>query len=535
MSFYHKYRPQNFNDLAGQDHVRKTLTNALCEGKVGHAYLFSGPRGVGKTTAARLLAKSLNCEKRKDSSYRSKNFEPCNECSSCKEIMLDKSLDVIEIDAASNRGIDEIRELREKIKFAPNHAKYKVYIIDEVHMLTKEAFNALLKTLEEPPKHVIFIMATTELHKIPATILSRVQSFNFKRASIDGITDYLKRIINNEKIALDEKTLRLIAIAGEGSYRDATSVLDQVASLGGNNISLKDVQEILGITEEKAVYDFLDFIFSGSEEKALGLINQIFSEGYDLEDFTKKVIEYLRRLMIFKANPGYFNANEFTQEQKKSLEYLSPKIEKSDLLETLGIFLEALINIKGSSIPQLPLELAIMEMENITGKLVKSEKIAHANPIKDISPEPQKDERNENEVKNQVPEIYPLDKKSVDTITIQKKWPEVLGKIQPDNRSLYLILKECEPREIKDGKLFLAVKFKIYEERITAKKNYKVLAEALESVLGKSHQLDFLVDENIKVNGLNIEQDDRKDEKSENIENKNDKDLMKDALDVFEI
>jgi DNA polymerase-3 subunit gamma/tau len=239
-----RYRPQNFDELIGQSHVALTLKNALALNRIAHAYLFSGPRGVGKTSAARILAKSLDCEKRKDHS-------PCNTCVSCEEITKGISMDVIEIDGASNRGIDEIRNLRENVKFAPVSGKYRIYIIDEVHMLTKEAFNALLKTLEEPPPHVIFIFATTEPYKVPLTIISRCQRFDFRRVSVNEIVKHLQYIAGKENIDVEDEALYLIAQASEGSMRDSQSLLDQAVSYSGKKIAKKDVQDFLGLTEEK--------------------------------------------------------------------------------------------------------------------------------------------------------------------------------------------------------------------------------------------------------------------------------------------
>jgi len=526
MSFYHKYRPQKFSDLLGQDHVKKTLTNALREQKVGHAYLFSGPRGVGKTTVARLLAKALNCEKAAE-----KQFEPCNQCVSCKEIILDKSLDVIEIDAASNRGIDEIRDLREKIKFAPSKGKFKVFIIDEVHMLTKEAFNALLKTLEEPPKHAIFVMATTELHKIPATILSRVQSFDFKRASVQGITKYLGIIAQAEKINIDASALALIASAGDGSYRDATSILDQVASVGGQQVKLADVQETLGLAEEKTLTDFIGYLIANDREKALKLIDQLFQDGYDLLEFNHNIIEYLRKIILSQANPLFLASAELTEEQKENIQLLAKNIDSDKVLKMINLFIETALMMKGASIPQLPLEMTVIELcgqeatiskdKEVSGEekgiSSKEKEVNNKDTVtasQDTKPDIQKkgtntkpeidsqEKEKNNQEKEENKETKNISKahiaKPVDSINLKNEWPKVLNEIGSQNRSLYLILKESEPMRIEEDKLFLGIKFKLYMERISDKKNYNLLNNALEKIYGKKYILDFIIDDKIK-------------------------------------
>jgi len=238
-----RWRPQQFNEIIGQEHVSKTLSNAIANNRIAHSYIFTGPRGVGKTTTARILAKAVNCEK-------GPTPHPCNECASCKAITVGNSMDVLEIDGASNRGIDEVRNLRENIRYAPTQGKYRIYIIDEVHMLTKEAFNALLKTLEEPPEHAMFIFATTEIHRVPATILSRCQRFDFRRIPLKTIMEHLRRICDGEKIDIQEEALLQIAKKADGSMRDAQSILDQLISFSGNKIAFEDVAQALGVIHQ---------------------------------------------------------------------------------------------------------------------------------------------------------------------------------------------------------------------------------------------------------------------------------------------
>ena len=353
---YRKYRPQSFSDIIGQEHVVKTLTNALKLDKVAHAYLFTGPRGTGKTTIARLLAKAVNCEKRKDS-------EPCNKCLACSEISQGKSLDLIEIDAASNRGIDEIRELRDGIKFSPNQLKYKVFIIDEVHQLTGPAFNALLKTLEEPPAHAIFILATTEIHKVPQTIISRCQKFDFHKLTLDQIVQRLNWMAQQEKISIEKAALELIALNADGSIRDGESLLGQIISLEDKEITLEEVQTILGITDIKAVQDLVQYLTEKDNSKAISHINQVASQGYDLIQFTKSLISYLRKMLILKIDPDLVKlvASELTKEQINVIVEQGNKFSQQDLIKTIHFFIKAGDEIKRSDFQQLPLELAVME------------------------------------------------------------------------------------------------------------------------------------------------------------------------------
>lgn len=357
---YRKYRPKTFAEVVGQEYTIKTLTNAISLGRVAHAYLFAGPRGTGKTTVARLLAKAVNCEK-----SSSPNYEPCNKCISCQEVNEGKCLDLIEIDAASNRGIDEIRELRDKIRFAPTRSKYKVYIIDEVHMLTKEAFNALLKTLEEPPEHAIFILATTEVHRLPATILSRCQRFDFKKLTLAQIVGRLKDIAQKEKVEAEKEALELIGLNADGSMRDGESLLNQVITLEDKTITLKEVQEILGATDPVVVEGFSKLLAKKDIPGALKFINKLTQDGYDIHQFTKTLIGYLRKILILKIDASLAKvvASEMTEEQiEKSLE-LATQFEPSKLLKITKLFIRAENEIKTSLIPQLPLELAVVETD----------------------------------------------------------------------------------------------------------------------------------------------------------------------------
>jgi DNA polymerase III subunit gamma/tau len=355
---YRKYRPATFSEVVGQEHVVKTLRGALIAGRVGHAYLFTGHRGTGKTTLARLFAKALNCEK------RTKEGDCDNSCSFCLAITANNSLDLIEIDAASNRGIDEIRSLKESASVAAPGGKYKIFIIDEVHMLTKDAFNALLKVLEEPPAHVIFILATTEPHKILPTVLSRVQRFDFKKLTLSQITQKIKEISKSEKIKIEDGGLLAIAVSADGALRDAEVALSKVmaSSDKAGQISQDDVYDILGLVPIHYHPEFLGYLVSGDKQSALDFVNRINSGGIDLENFTAGFIEYLRKVMIHSINPAILASvgQEFLENDKKVIS--AQNLTADQMIRMLNIFVSAKIGIKSSPIPQLPLELAVLEV-----------------------------------------------------------------------------------------------------------------------------------------------------------------------------
>ena len=360
---YRRYRPQSFKDFIGQKYIIKTLTNATSRDMISHAYLFSGPRGTGKTTLARLLAKAVNCQNKKEG-----EFEPCNKCSSCLEIMGGQSMDLIEIDAASHRGIDDIRELKEGVRFAPTKSKYKVFIIDESHQLTKDGANALLKTLEEPPEHAIFILATTEAHKMIPTIISRCQRFDFKRLTISEIVEKLEKIAKKEGIKIQKNGLELIASNSEGAIRDAEGLLSQLSTFykdSQKDISLEDIKSLLGLIEISIVSSFVDFLYEKKMSDSINYINEINNKGLDLEEFTKSLINYLRKILVTKII-GEESSNQYlvnlTKEEVKHLQEQAKSFTNEELRNILNIFLEAQNKMKYSPIPQLPLELGVVEI-----------------------------------------------------------------------------------------------------------------------------------------------------------------------------
>lgn len=362
LAFYRKYRPKKLADLVGQDHNILILQNAAKQNRLGQTYLFYGPRGTGKTTTARLVAKLLNCEKRhSDPNFRILG-EPCNNCRACFEIDGGRAFDVIEIDAASNRGIDEIRNLKESIHIAPNPGPFKIYIIDEVHMLTGPAFNALLKVLEEPPAHAVLILATTEYEKIPPTITSRTQRFVFKKLPKTKIIEKLLKIAKEEKIQIDEPALELIATAGEGSLRDAESLLDQLSSLE-EKIDLTTVEKLTGRIGLSKIHQLAELILKNNLAEALEYLLQINDEGHNPSQLTKDLIYYLRKVLAIKLSPPLSKVmgKELTKEEIFQIEKLAKIVDPIKHIKLIKLLIRAYGEIRYSPFAFIPLEIAIIE------------------------------------------------------------------------------------------------------------------------------------------------------------------------------
>ncbi len=357
---YRKYRPRDFDAIVGQAHVVGPLTNALRLGKVAHAYLFSGPRGVGKTTIARLIAKALNCTGK---------MPPCNTCSACSDFNIGRAMDLIEIDAASNRGIDEVRELREGVRYIPAQGKFKTYVIDECHMLTRDAFNALLKTLEEPPGHAVFVLATTELEKVPATIVSRTQHYDFRRPAVAEISNRLTEIAEKEGVKLEADGAHLIARAAEGSFRDAESILGQIMAVEEKKITRPGVESILGLPRREAAQQMFGFIAEKNAHDALALVQELHDSGYDLSYFTKLLMQYFRNALILKIDMSLkkFVAEELLADELECIVARLPSWSAQDLSRGLHIIFQNMQQFRRTPIPQLPLEITVIEL--INGKI----------------------------------------------------------------------------------------------------------------------------------------------------------------------
>ena len=365
-ALYRKYRPKTFEDVIGQKTIIKTLENSIVNDRITHAYLFTGPRGTGKTSIAKIFARVINCQNRE-------NFTPCNNCVSCTQ---KQNIDIIEMDAASNNGVDEIREIRDKVNLVPSFGKYKVYIVDEVHMLSNQAFNALLKTLEEPPSHVIFILATTEPHKIPETILSRCQRYDFKKISENDIVERIKYICKEENIEIDEDAIKLIAKVSDGGLRDSISLLDQLIAYTEDKITVKDVNDVYGVISKEEICNLLLKIFDSNLNESFNEVNNLDENGKNLSKIIEQIIEFIKNTLIYFNDSNYFN-----EEDKKLYNKIASKVNEIKLYESIDILLDTLKSSKNTNNIKLLIELAIIRLNKKQNVVIETIKKENSIPI----------------------------------------------------------------------------------------------------------------------------------------------------------
>lgn len=524
--FARKWRPRDFDEVVGQEHVTKTLKSAITSNKLAHAYLFAGPQGIGKTSCARILAKALNCEK-------GPTEKPCSSCSPCQEIAEGRSLDVIEIDGASNRGIDEVRTLRENVKFSPLNGRYKIYIIDEVHMLTQEAFNALLKTLEEPPPYVTFIFATTQPQKVLPTILSRCQRFDFVRIPNLKIVDKLKEISKAEKLNIGDDVFFAIAKAADGSMRDAESILDQLISFAQKDVKLDDVISVLGIIEQEAFFDFVDCMIAHDADKALKLIGKITAQGKDTNYFLEGLLEHYRNLMVLKiSKSNQEGLVDLPLDTVRRVLEQASHLALSDIMGSIAHIFAAQDMAKKLNSTRIPLEILSVKLSMLGHKKQVMPETPGFEPQEVRQDKPKSVEPNNKGI------FSPLrgEKGSIDSALssfgnpsactldeVKNKWEELIQAMSLIKMSLATYLKEATPVSLERDSLTIgfpknAVFFK---EAMAHKDNLKIFEKTLNSVLGASLRVKLEIVEGL----LNS---DEKDEKA--IE---ETPFLKSALDLF--
>ncbi|SCJ53931.1 DNA polymerase III subunit tau [uncultured Clostridium sp.] len=515
-ALYRAYRPQTFKDVVGQEHIIKTLKNQIQNNNVGHAYLFCGTRGTGKTSTAKIFARAVNCED-------SVNEEPCNECEVCKDILNDNNMDVIEIDAASNNSVDDIREIRENVKYTPAKCKYKVYIIDEVHMLSQGAFNALLKTLEEPPSYVIFILATTEPHKIPATILSRCQRFDFKRVTVKDMSSRMKEICEDVNVEVDDRALNLIARNSQGALRDALSILDQCMSFSENKIEYKDVVDLLGTVNVEQLFEMADYVIKEDTKKCLEILNEFVIWGKDIKNLIDDLIDHFRNLMVCKVSNDLDEIISLPEEIIDQLKSQAETIETNEIIRILNILSVTQDDIKASSNPRVLAEVSIMKLsqpmfddskEALLKRISNLEEVIRSGNITVNNNQDKKEQvvTQEEEKYEEKEEIYYEEVKSEDVKLVEKSWENILTNIKKDrNMPVYAILREAKDFNVNSNTLYIIFddKFAFAKNKLSDVNTLSYIEGVVRDTINRSFGIKIILKSESKNIKLEIEKEEK--------------------------
>lgn len=533
MSLYRKFRPNDFNSVIGQNNIIDILRSSIIEERISHAYLFTGTRGVGKTTTARIFAKSINCNSLK-------NGNPCNKCESCKSFIKGTNVDLIEIDAASNRGIDDIREIKEKVSFAPTMSKYKVYIIDEVHMLTRDAFNALLKTLEEPPLKVVFILATTEIYKVPLTIISRCQRFDFRSGNNDSLSSLLRIVCDKEGVKIDKNSIELISDLAEGSYRDSLTLLEKLIA-NKTNLKVSKILEILGIPEKQIIINLIKYIKTGDKLNAINEFKKSIEGGIDSYHFNKAILKYLEEVLISLSN-------------KSNSEVIN--INLSETIDFIKEFLDNETRLKFTSVPSIIIETSIISLCDKYDFIDNKKNNINLNEIKlninDVKIKTKIDE-NENidKVKIKINEVISVDDKVIVNTShstslnltideIKKNWGKIILRLMEFNHHLSSFLSQSVPIAIDGDKLLLQVRYDFHKDRIEAVKS----KEAIKKIFQDEFQISLIpiceVNASLKIDRRKMSEFEKKQQMEDNIKNVEPidnipTDVIDEALKIFSV